>query len=210
MDYGYPLYADQVLKFMNALNIQKASLIGQSMGGGTSILLSVQHRERVNKLILVDAAGLPNPLPILGKIANFPKVGEFLYGLKGDFIRKMTLRKTFIYNKKFVTDSYFENVTRYHKIKGTIEVMLKILRKQFFGTLSDEIRMLGEMDVPILIVWGRQDRAIPLKCGQQMHEILKTSRLEILDLAGHCPHDEQSERFNQLAVDFLSSTEEAR
>ncbi|UCD85483.1 MAG: alpha/beta fold hydrolase [Deltaproteobacteria bacterium] len=205
MDYGYPLYADQLLKFMDALNIQKASLVGQSMGGGTSILFSVRHRDRVNKVILVAPAGMPNPLPLMGKLANLPRVGEFLIGLKSNFYRKMILSTTFFYDKGLITDSYIENVTRFHKIKGSNEVFLKILRKQFFPTLPDEVRRLGEMDVPILIILGRQDKAVPLARGQEMHKILKGSRLEIFERAGHCPHDEQPEKFNQLAVDFLSS-----
>jgi len=206
MDYGYPLYANQLLKFMDALNIQKASLIGQSMGGGTSIFFSVNHRDRVNKLILVDPAGMPNPLPLLGKITNLPKVGEFLLGMKSDFYRKMVLSTTFIHDKGVITESYFENVTRFQKIKGTTEILLKILRKQFFHSLPDEIHRLGEMDVPILIIFGRQDKAVPLERGKEMHNILRGSRLEIFENAGHCPHDEQSQKFNQLAVDFLSSS----
>jgi len=206
LDYGYPLYANQLLKFMDALNIQKASLIGQSMGGGTSIFFSVNHRDRVNKLILVDPAGMPNPLPLLGKITNLPKVGEFLLGLKSDFYRKMVLSTTFIHDKGVITESYFENVTRFQKIKGTTEILLKILRKQFFHSLPDEIHRLGEMDVPILIIFGRQDKAVPLERGKEMHNILRGSRLEIFENAGHCPHDEQSQKFNQLAVDFLSSS----
>lgn len=206
VDYGYPLYADQLLRFMDALNIQKASLVGQSMGGGTCILFAVRHRDRVKKMILVDPAGLPNPLPLLGKIANLPKVGELLLGLRGDFYRKMVLGMLWIYGKGFITGSYLENVTRFHKIRGTTEVSLSILRKQFFDKLSDEVHRLGEMDVPILIVWGRQDKAIPLERGQEMHRILRGSRLEILERAGHCPHDEQSREFNQLALDFLSSS----
>lgn len=210
LNYGYPLYADQLLKFMDDLHIQKASLVGQSMGGGTCILFSVRHRERVNKVILVDAAGMPNPLSLIGKMTNLPKVGEFLLGLKSNFFRKMVLGTTFVHDKKLISNSYFENVTRFQKIKGTSEVSLKILRKQFFDKLLDEIRTLGEMDVPILIIWGREDKPVPVGRGQEMHKILKDARLEILDRAGHCPHDEQSERFNQLAVDFLSSREEAR
>jgi pimeloyl-ACP methyl ester carboxylesterase len=206
MDYGYPLYAGQLLKFMDALNIQRASLTGQSMGGGTCILFSVNHRDRVNKVILVDPGGMPNPLPLMAKIANLPKIGEFLLGLKSDFYRKMILSTTFIYDKKFVTDDYFENVTHFHKIKGTTEASLKILRKQFFDTLSDEIHSLGQMDVPILVIWGRHDKGLPLERGQEMHRILRGSRLEIFEQAGHCPHDEQSQKFNQLAVDFLSSS----
>ena len=205
MDYGYPLYADQILKFMDALNIQKASLVGQSMGGGTCILFALQHGDRVNKMILVDATGMPNPLPLMAKIANLPKVGEFMMGHKSNFVRKMALDINFIYDKGFITDSYFENVTRFQKIGGTTEVTLKIVRKQFFGTLLDGIHRLGETDIPILIVWGRHDKSIPLERGQEMHRILKGSRLEILERAAHCPHDEQSQRFNQLAVEFLSS-----
>ena len=206
MDYGYPLYADQLLKFMDALNVQKASLIGQSMGGGTCVFFSVRHRDRVNKLILVDSAGMPHTLPLLGKVTILPKVGEFLLGLKSNFYRKMALATNFIYDKKFITDNYFENITRFHKIKGTTEALLKILRKQFFHTLLNEVHRLGEMDVPILIIWGRHDKAVPLERGQEMHRILRGSRLEILERAGHCPHDEQSQKFNQLAVDFLSSS----
>ncbi len=50
LDYGYQLYVDQVLLFMDSLGINRTSLVGQSMGGSTAILFCVQHRERVNNL----------------------------------------------------------------------------------------------------------------------------------------------------------------
>lgn len=207
MDYGYPLYASQVLKFMDAMKIQKASLIGQSFGGGACIFFSVQHRDRVKKLVLVDPAGMPFTLPILMKISNLPVVGEFMNGLNNNFLSKMALSTSFVYDKSLITEDYFDNMMRPQKIKGTSEVFLKISRTQFINRLSNEIHELGKMDVPTLIVWGRNDKAIPLKYGQEMHGILKGSRLEILDRAGHCPNDEQWQQFNQLAVDFLSSSQ---
>ena len=205
LDYGYALYTKQLRKFMEALGIPKASLIGQSMGGGTIINFTVSNRERVNKIILVDAAGMPNRLPIMGRISNLPKLGEFMYGLNNDFIRKMTLGNSFLHNKHIITEEYFQNATRFHKIKGSTEVMLHVTRKQFFDTLIEEIKKLSLLDVPILIVWGREEKSIPLAVGEEMHKILKGSRLEILDQAGHCPHDDQSALFNQLALDFLES-----
>jgi pimeloyl-ACP methyl ester carboxylesterase len=206
LDYGYPLYTNQLLKFMDVLEIPKAALIGQSMGGGTIINFTVSNRERVNKIILVDAAGMPNRLPIMGRISNLPKLGEFMYGLNTNFIRRMTLGNTFLYKKHLITEEYFENATRFHKIKGSTEVMLQVTRKQFFDTLIDEIKKLSLLDIPILIVWGREEKSIPLAVGEEMHKILKGSRLEILDQAGHCAHDDQSTLFNQLALDFLEST----
>jgi len=203
LDYGYQLYADQVLMFMDSLGIECASLVGQSMGGGTAILFCVQHRLRVNKLLLVDPGGLPHTLPLIGKFFNLPRVGEFLMGLSTNAIRKKTLGDLWFYNKKLITESYFENVTRFQKIKGTTEVLMAILRKEFFHTLSDEVHRLGQEDVPILIVWGREDKGIPLRLGQEMHGILKSSRLEVIDNAGHVPNYECSDVFNQLALDFL-------
>ena len=209
MDYGFALYSRQLLEFMDALGIQKASLIGQSTGGGTIVQFAISHRDRIDKAILVEPAGMPNPLPLMGRIANLPVVGELMYGLKSDFVRKLALRRNFIHDPAYITDSYFENVTRFHKIKGTSEAMLSILRKRFFDTLLDEIHAFGETNVPTLIVWGREDQSIPVERGIAMHRILDGSRLQIIDHAGHCPHDEQSGLFNQLAVDFLSGVVEA-
>jgi pimeloyl-ACP methyl ester carboxylesterase len=203
LDYGYPLYAEQLRLFMDHLGIEHASLVGQSMGGGTAVKFCVQHRERVDKLLLVAVAGLPNPIPLMAKFFNLPGVGELFMGLKSDAIRRKGLADNFIHDKKRITASYFEEVTRAHKIEGSTEAGLAILRGRFFDTLSEEIDRLATMDVPTLLVWGRQDRAIPLSRGQELHRILKGSRLEILDHAGHVPNFEQAEAFNRLAVDFL-------
>ncbi len=205
LDYGYPLYTSQLLAFMDALEIPKASLVGQSMGGGVTINFTIAHRERVDKIVLVDAAGLPNPLPIMGRISNLPLVGELMYSVNNNLLRKTALGTSFLHNKHLITDDYFETVTRFHKIKGTNKVMLEVTRRQFFDTLTTEIHQLGDLNVPTLIIWGREEKAIPLATGQKMHQILKGSRLEIFDQAGHCPQDDQPDLFNQMALDFLTS-----
>ena len=202
MEYGYPLYAHQLLKFMYALGIEKASLVGQSMGGGTAVLFATQHPDRVKRLVLVAPGGLPNPPNLLTRLACLPGVGEFLFRLKGS--RKGVLKANFIYDKSNLSDEYVAAVTQFQKVSGTTEVLLEILRRQFWDTLSKEIYALGEMDLPALIVWGRQDKSIPLRLGRELHRILKGSRLEIIDRAGHCPNEEQPEIFNRLAVEFLS------
>jgi len=204
LDYGYPLYTKQLHNFMNALDIQKASLIGQSMGGGTIMNFTVSNKERVDKIVLVNAAGMPNKLPLMGRISNMPGVGEFMYGMKSDSIRKFTLGNNFLYNKHLLTNEYYEQITRFHKIKGSSEVMLYVTRKQFFDTLIKEIKALGEMDVPILIFWGREEKSIGLPIGQELHQLLKGSRFEVLDQAGHCSNMDQPEQFNQLTLEFLA------
>jgi len=190
---------------MDALGIEKATLIGQSMGGGTIIQFCLNHRERVDKIVLVDPAVLPNPLPLMGQIANLPGVGEFLFGMNSNFMRKFTLKTNFIYNNQYVTDAYFEKVTRFQKVEDTTKIMLKILRKQFFHTLEAEVHQVSTMNIPALVVGGRQDASIPIRLIEEVHRILTGSRLEIIDQAGHCPNDEKAEQFTPVVIDFLSS-----
>lgn len=205
LDYGYQLYAEQVLLFMDSVGIQHATLVGQSMGGGTAIQFCVQHPQRVDKLLLVAPAGMPYSLPLTGKFFNLPGIGEFFMGLNTDTIRKKNLGDFWIHNKQLITDDYFENVTRFQKVSGTTEASLSILRKEFFHTLRNEIERLAQIEISILIIWGREDKSIPVSCGQEMHHILDGSRLEILDEAGHVPNYEQAARFNQLALNFLKA-----
>ena len=204
LDYGYPLYVQQLQKFMDALDIQRASMVGQSMGGGTIIKFAISNRPRVEKIVLVSAAGMPNKLPIMGRISNLPKLGEFMYGMNSDFVRKFTLGSTFFHNKEVITDEFYEQLTRFHKIERSSEVMLYITRKQFFYTLTEEINTLGAMDIPILIVWGREEKSIRLSIGEELASILKGSQMAVLNQAGHCSNIDQFEQFNQLVLDFLA------
>ena len=203
LEYGFPLFARQLRLFMEELAIPRASLVGQSMGGATIIEFAVSNRSRVDRIILVNASGLPNPMPIMGKISNLPGVGEAMYALPGNFIRRFTLGNTFIHNTGTLTDEFLENVTRFHQIKGSSEVMLEITRKDFFDKLESRIAQLGAMDVPTLIIWGKNDKAIPLPIGRKMHKALPGSRLEVIDQAGHCPMIDQPDKFNKLMLEFL-------
>ena len=203
LDYGYPLYTRQVRAFMDALQIERAHLIGQSMGGGTIMNFTISDRERVDKIVLVDAAGMPNPLPIMGRISNLPLLGEMMYSLKGNFMHRFVLGNNFVYNKHLLTDEFFDQLMGFHKIKGSTEVMLSVTRRMFFDTLSEEIKQLGTLDVPTLIVWGKNETSIRLSIGQELHARLPGSQFVALDEAGHCSNIDQAEEFNRLALAFL-------
>jgi pimeloyl-ACP methyl ester carboxylesterase len=205
LDYGYRLYVDQLLAFMDRLGIRKATLVGQSMGAGTEVVLALDHSDRVERLILVDLAGMPNPLPPSDRFFALPRVGEFFMGLRTDMVRKKVFKDSFIHDPAVVTDDYFENATRFQKIAGTTESLLSILRRRFFDTLSEEIARLGAMKVPTLIVWGREERAIPLDRGEAIHRLMPGSRFEIVDRAGHVPNSESPEAFNEVMLDFLAT-----
>jgi pimeloyl-ACP methyl ester carboxylesterase len=171
--------------------------------GETAIVFSLHNRERVEKLVLQDSTGIPNPLPFRSKIFRLPGVAEFLLSLPTDRIRRKNLVDIWVYNRDLLSDGYYEEFTRYQKIQGSTEALLSILRRDFFNTLSDEIRALGQLNIPTLVIWGREDRSLPLRCAKEMQLLLSGSRLEIMDEAGHLANSDRPEVFNRLVIDFL-------
>lgn len=203
MDYGYDLYSEQVRLFMEAKNMDRATLVGHSMGGGTAIRFTLGHREKVKKLVLVDTTGIPNPLPLRSRFFALPKVGELLLSINNNYLRTKNLREIWLNNAEQLTPEMFAQISQFQKVAGTSEVLLEILRKEFFHTLGDEIRQLGKMDVPTLVIWGKHDASIPVQIGEEIHREIRGSQFAIIEDGGHMPNFECPELFNQLVLDFV-------
>jgi pimeloyl-ACP methyl ester carboxylesterase len=200
---GYALYTEQLHLFMDALGIEKATLVGHSMGGGTAISFAVQYPDRVDKLVLVDSTGIPNPLPLRSKFFTLPGVGEFLLSINSNYFRRKNLKDIWFHETYRLTDEVFANITQYQKVEGSSEILLQILRQEFFHTLSNEINQLGLLDIPTLVIWGKHDVSIPVEIGQEMHHILEGSIFEVIDNGGHMPNWDSPDQFNQIVLSFV-------
>jgi pimeloyl-ACP methyl ester carboxylesterase len=211
-DYSFCFYAKQILQFMDALNIPKASLVGQSMGGGIAIYLAAHYPERVNKLILVDPAAIPYPVTAIGWIYQRPFIGEFLNAIPGDALMENNIKTIWFYDRNKVSKEYLEEVVRPLRIKGTSEGIMYILRNMLKPPyVESEVNVLARIDnKPILIVHGREDKAVPLDRSEKLNGLWQGSKLVIFEKAGHSPHEEHPEEFNSIAIDFLSRVKALR
>ena len=205
LNYSFELYGKQVVGFMDALKIPKASLVGQSMGGGISVYVAAHFPDRVDRLILVDPAVIPYPMTATGKIYQLPFVGEFLNVLPGNALIKKNIQDVWFYDPDKVTDDYVEEVARPLLIKGSLDGMMAVLRNVLKEPYVEvEAQKLAQLNKPILIFHGREDKAVPLDRSQKLNALWKGSQLVIFEKAGHTPHEEHPEEFNQLALGFLS------
>ena len=203
LPYSYPLFAAQLLAFMDRLNIDRAALVGQSLGGGVAIEFSVRHPDRVSQLVLVDAAGMPNPEPFTARMFMLRGVGEALLRLPVDSIRRRMLDDFFLYDPGSVTPALFQDLVRSQKIRGTIAAALALMRLRFADKLEAGIQQLAGRPIPTLIVWGEHDRAILPQIGLKMHALLPDSEFASIPSAGHVPNLEQPETFNRLLLEFI-------
>ena len=204
-EYSFERYGKQVLGFMDALNIKKATLGGQSMGGGISVYVAAHYPDRVDRLILVDPAVIPYPMTTIGRIYQFPFIGEFMNAIPGDALMRNNIKTIWFYDRNKVTEEYCKEVLQPFCVKGSYAGSMFILRNVLKEPyVEKEANLLAKMSIPTLIIHGREDKSVPLDRSKRLNDLWKGSKLVIFDKAGHSPHEEYPEKFNKLAIEFLS------
>jgi len=203
-EYSFKLYGDQVVGFMDALNIERASLAGHSMGGGVAVYTAAHYPDRVDKIILVGPAVVPHGETLTIKMYKLPFIGEFLNAIPGHALLKQTLRTCCFYDKERMPPDQVEMILAPLCIEGSsvaaMSVLRNVLREPF---LMKEAKILATMDKPILLAHGKQDKLVPVAASQAVHELWKGSELVVFEKCGHNLNQEYPDKFNQLAVDFL-------
>ena len=195
--------------FMGAMDINQAHIVGHSLGGGIALQLTLQFPEAVDKLVLVSSAGLGKEATLVLRITAVPVLGEILTRPSLNGTRR--LLKEFVKDPAFLTDDFVDLSYRMAALPGAQQAVLKTLRSagNLFGPYADTYRPivdnLGSIKSPVLIIWGRQDRVLPVAHGQAAATGLPNARLKILEDCGHLPMLEQTEKFNESILDFLSS-----
>jgi len=167
---------------------RKVSIFGHSFGGRVAIKIASHHPEKVDKLILCDAAGIKRRS--LKKITFWflAKIGGAIFSLPL-FRRRSSEARDFLYKLARERD--------YLKTKGA-------LKETFRNIIGEDLTpLLPKIKAKTLIIWGKNDKTTPLKDGQLMERLISNSRLVILENTGHNPHRENSERLAEEILKFL-------
>jgi len=194
--------------FMNALNIERASLVGQSLGGGIALLYTLQFPDKVDKLVLVDSAGLGREVIFTMKLMSLPIIGELM--TRPSRMEVEIFFKLAVYNPAVITKDFIETYYEFFSQPGAQRFLLNLVRSivNIRGgrkdVLAPVMTNLHRITAPTLIVWGKQDRVLPLKHAHFAMGKLHNSSLHILDPCGHIPNLECPDEFNKLVLEFLS------
>jgi pimeloyl-ACP methyl ester carboxylesterase len=201
--YDLTWMADRILTFMDTRHIERANLIGGSMGGHLALLLATGHPNRVNKLVLMGSSGAwppPGFLLAAGLKAfwNDAVVSDHLRRNWPNIYRKIFIRQTPITQELFRYQMALRaNAARYAP-EGRASA--RAMRSIFFNSCRDR---LAEVSRPTLLVWGASDQVHLLDEAQAFRRGLPDSRLVVVPDAGHEVMIDQSATFNQLVLQFL-------
>ena len=195
VNYRIRTYVDFLDQFCKQLKIERATLVGNSMGGWIAAMFTAAFPDRVDKLVLVDAAGYRPP-------KDFDM--RTLFGLNPTTREgmKVLVSKVF-YNKAFQTDAVIEQSMAVRLAAGdgyTINSITEsIIRGEDF--LDDVVKTIKR---PTLIVWGRQDGLVPLTDGEHFNKDIAGSKMIVIEQCGHVPNVEKPGEFNAALLKFLA------
>jgi pimeloyl-ACP methyl ester carboxylesterase len=200
-DYTVDGEARGLADFLDARGIARAVLVGNSLGGAAAILAAADHPGRVSALVLVATATSEAPIAWPIRLMRAPLCGELALALVTRPLVAYGLRRWLFSGAGRVTDRAIDDAWFPLTIPGTRRAALGAIRsnpRRYLG-LEDRVR------VPTLIVWGRNDRLIPVEEGERLAARIAGSRLAVLPDAGHLPQREQPEAFSRAVADFLKS-----
>lgn len=195
LKYRVGTYVDFLDKFMSELKIDKASLVGNSMGGWVAALMAIKYPSRVEKIVLADAAGI---VP-----ANFSEAQVYqLNNSTRDEIRanlKLIFATPALQNNEALVDQFLTLRVATND-GGTINSLIESIKRKedFLNT------RLGEIKKPTLIIWGKQDGLLPLADAYAFNKGIANSELVIFDACGHVPQFEKAGDFNKTVLAFLA------
>jgi pyruvate dehydrogenase E2 component (dihydrolipoamide acetyltransferase) len=184
--------------FLDAVGAGRAHLAGHSMGGAVALAFALEHPDRVASLALVAPTGL-------GEEINADYIDGFVAAerrreLKG--VLELLFADQGLVNRTLVDD-----VLRYKRLDGVQEALTTVAAAMYPSGRQTAV-LTGQLDrltVPVLVVWGEQDRVLP---PAHAEALAGHARVELLAGAGHSPHMEAANEVNRLVVAFLDEQEE--
>lgn len=215
VDYVAPLFARHIVAFLDALGIEKAHLVGQSLGGWNALYTAKTYPDRVGKIVHVTGAGIL--LDDADRARESEEVGDRVRAVTQRALAAPTLESVrerlewLMHEPATVTDELVESRYRIYTLPDSRATMPKVVQqapgeanRPYLLTEAD----LAEIPHETLVVWSDHNPTTPVEVGRRAAEILPNGRFALVTEAGHWPMFEQPEQFNGIVGPFLTGRRE--
>jgi pimeloyl-ACP methyl ester carboxylesterase len=216
-DYSLGAHASSIRDLLAALGVERATIVGHSLGGGIAMQFFYQFPQRTERLALISSGGLGREVSPLLRGAAMPGATAALWAAAHprllDALSRLGER---MHERGRGVGVYLMAIARALaplRQAGARRAFLQTLRSviDFRGqhvSARDRLYLLDGF--PTLIVWGERDNTIPISHGRRAHEAIPGSRFETLPPAAHFPHIEDPEGLADALLEFLRTTEPGR
>ena len=202
--YNIDLFVRQLKELLDALNINQVSLVGLSMGGAISSAFTVNFPERVRKLILIDPIGIRSaPFSWIYKAAMLPGISELILGMVSTDRIVRSITASFFHPEHI--EIFQEQCRVQMQYRGFKRGLLSTLHNKAINGFPTVYRQLGKLDIPVLLIWGRNDQILPLEQSRDILSAIPHAEFHVIEGCGHIPHYEKPEEVNPIVQQFLIS-----
>ncbi|GAC1338318.1 MAG: alpha/beta fold hydrolase [Candidatus Dormibacteria bacterium] len=215
-DYSLGAFASALRDLLLALGLDRATVVGHSLGGGIAMQFAYQYPERCQRLVLVSSGGLGRDVSLALRAATLPGTALVLSMLGSERSRGVGRLANRVLRRVAGTST------------AELAEVAKVLagfrdaeaRTAFISTARSVMDLTGQRinasdrfyltaDVPVLVIVGARDVMIPAPHSIQAHGVMPGSRLEVFEHAGHFPHCDEPRRFARLVATFIAETKPA-
>jgi pimeloyl-ACP methyl ester carboxylesterase len=201
--YNVDAFAESLADLVASLELGRVVVCGHDLGGAVALTMAARHPAMVERLVLVDPIVYPHKPDLYVRLASTPVLGPLAF-------KQLSGRG--IFGRYFSRRNYSAT---HEAAAGRIDILFEAFnapaaREAAYATLQSFtdtralVALLPRVHAPSLVVWGRNDRLLPVAHGRRLSRELPHARLEIVD-AGHSPHEELPVQFAKIAHEFLAS-----
>ena len=212
-DYSLGGFAVWLRDFMDALGIPRATVIGQSLGGGIAMQFAYQHRQRCERLVLIGSSGLEPELSWTLRMLSAPGAELVLPVVAPQPVLDVGNRIRSLMSSAGVRSPAARNcgapIRRWPTVRpgGAFLRTLRSVVDYRGQAVAAMARPHLAAQMPVMLIWGERDWVMPVSHGYAAHEALPGSRLTVLADVGHFPHVESPDMLAGVVRDFLAGTE---
>jgi len=195
-------YADFLSQFLEKLDVEKAVVVGNSMGGAVAGWLAVRHPEKVEALVLVDSAGLNMP-----KIRFLTFLGAMTFGREMVKLIEAISPHSEKALSKLPKSEQKRAILADRRYKSELRECSSITMKRCVVSLGNDLltEELAKIQAPTLIIWGDDDAVISVKNAERFAKRIPNAKVKIIKNGDHTPMQHKPEEFVRVLVDFIKS-----
>ena len=210
-DHSIGAFASWLRDVLEALEIERATFVGHSLGGGVVMQFAYQFPEYVERMVLVSSGGLGREVNALIRAASLPGAEWVVGGIGAVARRTQPMLGNVGLGPHTEYGALLQRLTRLSDSdrRAAFVRAVRAIASPGGQRVNAGDRLYLAEDVPTLIVWGGRDRIIPVSHAHTTHDAVPGSRLVIFDKAGHFPHADDPQKFTAIVEDFIRSTEPA-
>lgn len=213
-DYSVAAFANGMRDLLDVLEIDTATVVGHSLGGGVAAQLTYQHPTRVERLVLVASGGVAREVNPFLRVAATPVADVMLPLLKLPPVKLVAMAGI-----ELLRRSGTDIGRDAEELSRVLDALPEVAaRGAFSRTLQSVVDWRGQVvtmldrsylaeAMSVLLVWGAHDAVIPVAHAQIAHDAMPGSHLEVFPDAGHFPHHQDPDRFVDLVMGFIDGTE---